>query len=353
MQWIWAFTVFTLTTTTAIKGEYIHLTRRLSYEIHPSAEVRDDTTVWVDRNDYILPSNEPIVPWDLDRIDQPVGLDGRFDLPVGYNGNQTDLYIVDTGVQANDSTFHPGQVLEGYSAFNDSAANEDCQGHGTQVASVAAGMVFGIAHQATIVPVKMMNCRGLGRVADFVDAVNWMRDRIRANPQRKHVINLSFQLNVLNVVVNRLIDELTMEGALVIVAAGNGHGQDACGVSPSSALSAIAVGATTMDDIPTEFSNNGTCVRVWAPGKDVVTTLGLVSGTSMSSAIVSGVVACLWSLRVQLTTGQMSHLLLNRFVVRLPLPFIQLVGQTDPPVNVQTRRPTSWPGRRTKRTRGL
>ena len=167
------------------------------------------------------------------------------------------------------------------------------------------------------------------------------------------MINLSFQLNVLNVVVNRLIDELTMEGALVIVAAGNGHGQDACGVSPSSALSAIAVGATTMDDIPTEFSNNGTCVRVWAPGKDVVTTLGLVSGTSMSSAIVSGVVACLWSLRVQLTTGQMSHLLLNRFVVRLPLPFIQLVGQTDPPVNVQTRRPTSWPGRRTKRTRGL
>jgi len=81
------------------------------------------------------------------------------------------------------------------------------------------------------------------------------------------------------------------------VAAGNSNA-NACNSSPARAAAAITVGATTTTDARASFSNFGTCVDIFAPGQGITsswstsdTATNTISGTSMASPHVAGVVA--------------------------------------------------------------
>jgi cerevisin len=91
-------------------------------------------------------------------------------------------------------------------------------------------------------------------------------------------------------------------GLNFVVAAGNDN-RDACNYSPAAAENAITVGASTIDDERAWFSNVGPCVDVFAPGKDILsawigsrTSTNTISGTSMASPHVAGLVAYFLSL---------------------------------------------------------
>ena len=80
----------------------------------------------------------------------------------------------------------------------------------------------------------------------------------------------------------------------VVAAAGNNNGGSACAYSPSSAPSALVVGASTSTDALATFSNVGPCVFTFAPGADIVsawptsnTDEATMSGTSMAAPHVS------------------------------------------------------------------
>ena len=53
----------------------------------------------------------------------------------------------------------------------------------------------------------------------------------------------------------------------MVTSAGNSYGASACSQSPASAADAIAVGATTNTDSLSSFSNVGSCVNTFAPGR--------------------------------------------------------------------------------------
>lgn len=84
--------------------------------------------------------------------------------------------------------------------------------------------------------------------------------------------------------------------------------QDACKYSPAASKKAITVGASTLGDERAYFSNYGSCVDVFAPGLNILSTytgsrtaIATLSGTSMASPHVAGLTAYLLSIYPSVT----------------------------------------------------
>ncbi|MGA0147976.1 MAG: S8 family serine peptidase, partial [Ilumatobacteraceae bacterium] len=109
------------------------------------------------------------------------------------------------------------------------------------------------------------------------------------------------------------VASLVAAGVTVVVAAGNSN-TDACTTSPARAASAITVAATTTTDSRASYSNYGSCVDVFAPGSNVISTVpgggtATYSGTSMAAPHVAGAAAVMLSLRDYTPSALSSYLL--------------------------------------------
>jgi subtilisin family serine protease len=189
------------------------------------------------------------------------------------------LYVVDTCVNMNhvefanasvDNVCQSTRVVPGYSTFQpDQKGMNDPNGHGTLVASVAAGLQYGVAKDAQIIPVQALDHNGDARVSDIIRALAWTIEDIRRFGRSRSVVNMSFGAPRSRT-LNNLVDQAVAEGIMMVAAAGNAHfivnyviyiysgneGTSACLESPSSS-SAIAVGATDRKDSVASFSNTG------------------------------------------------------------------------------------------------
>jgi len=228
--------------------------------------------------------------WGLDRLDDVDSvLDGTFVSTVGGEG--VEIFVVDTGV---DGT-HPelaGRVGEGLDLVQDGNTAADCNGHGTLVASLAAGETVGAARLANVRPIRALDCEGSGWSSDVAAAVDWAREHATGPA----VINLSVG-GAPSKVLDEAIGRAVADGLVVVVAAGNSGG-NACDSSPGRSRAALTVGASTDRDTVAAFSDVGECVNMYAPGLEVLgATAGeedgysRASGTSASAPLVAGLAA--------------------------------------------------------------
>jgi subtilisin family serine protease len=155
--------------------------------------------------------------WHLDRIDQiSADLDGRYDRRNAGAG--VVVYVMDTGVMAVHDEFegaHGGtRVVAGYDATksltignsrcrSDNKALDPCYSdfqelvaasHGTSVASLVAGRNVGVAPQASIVSIRVMNERGLATTRTYLDGLDAIIRHASAptTPQfRTAIVNIS------------------------------------------------------------------------------------------------------------------------------------------------------------------
>ncbi|MFE4174561.1 S8 family peptidase [Streptomyces sp. NPDC056909] len=228
--------------------------------------------------------------WGLDRIDQrKLPLDNDF--TVTGTGSGVTAYIVDTGIETAHSEFG-GRATVGFDAIGDGRVGQDCNGHGTHVAGTTGGATYGVARSASLVAVRVLNCQGKGDWAGVIAGFDW----VAANARQPAVLNASIGGSS-SAAVDSAVNAVTATGVLPVVAAGN-ESQDACGVSPAGATSALAVGATDNQDGEARFSNYGRCLTTYAPGVAIVSAkLGggssTLNGTSMASPHVAGVAALL------------------------------------------------------------
>jgi subtilisin family serine protease len=234
----------------------------------------------------------PTTVWGLDRIDQrALPLNNQFSR--AYTGSGVTAYIIDTGVLSTHTEFG-GRVLSGFTSISDSNGTEDCNGHGTHVAGTVGGSNYGVAPGVAIVPVRVLDCSGSGSTSGVIAGIDWViANHVAGTPA---VANMSLgggRSSALDIAVRSAV----ADGVVFVVAAGNSTA-NACQSSPAGEPLAITVGSTTSADARSSFSNYGSCVDVFAPGSSITsawytstTASNTISGTSMASPHVAGVVA--------------------------------------------------------------
>jgi subtilisin family serine protease len=251
-------------------------------------------------------------PWNLDRLDQPTGTDGRYRYPTSA-GTAVRVYVVDTGLRADHAQL-AGRVLPGHSTISGQPADQDCSGHGTHVAGTVAGTTHGVAKQALVVPVRVFECTsGETTTTAVVGALDWI---IAQHPTgTPGVVNMSLGASK-HSGVNAAVATAVSSGLFVAVAAGNAA-KDACTTSPASAPTAFTVAASTKSDARAAFSNTGPCVDAFGPGQGIVsagiespTDLATSSGTSMAAPHVAGLAAMHLALLPTATPAEVTQALL-------------------------------------------
>lgn len=238
-------------------------------------------------------------PYGLDRIDQR-------NLPLGgsYNYNATGAgttaYVIDSGIRVTHADFG-GRASHGYDFVDGDADASDCDGHGTHVAGTVGGSTYGVAKDASLVAVRVLDCNGDGVGSDIIAGVDWVTAQHTSG--EKDVANMSLGTTLgTSSTIDAVVRNSIADGTTYAIAAGNGNAvgiaDDACNTSPSRVAEAITVSATDSSDRKASFANYGTCVDIFAPGVSVQsawmtgdTATNSISGTSMASPHVAGAAA--------------------------------------------------------------
>lgn len=78
-----------------------------------------------------------------------------------FSGNNVTVYVIDTGINVNHADLHPDRVRWGTTVPKNDQ-NDDGHGHGTHVSGIIAGQTFGVAKNALLVAVKVLDSQGMG-----------------------------------------------------------------------------------------------------------------------------------------------------------------------------------------------
>ncbi|WLQ36997.1 S8 family serine peptidase [Streptomyces castrisilvae] len=234
-------------------------------------------------------SNPP--SWGLDRIDQTeTAGDNAYTYPDSA-GEGVTAYVIDTGVRITHEEFE-GRASYGYDAVDDDDVADDGYGHGTHVAGTIAGATYGVAKNAKIVAVRVLDDSGSGTTEQVIAGIDW----VTANHEGPSVANMSLGGGV-DEALDAAVQESIASGVTYGVAAGN-ESADASTSSPARVPEAITVASSTVDDEQSYFSNYGSLVDLYAPGSDITsawndsdTGTDTISGTSMATPHVVGAAA--------------------------------------------------------------
>ncbi len=263
---------------------------------------------------------ENAAPWGLARISHRHGLSlGTYNkyLYTTEGGEGVDAYIIDTGTNIDHVDFE-GRASWGKTIpANDE--DRDGNGHGTHCSGTVAGKKYGVAKKAHVHAVKVLKSNGSGTMADVVKGVEWaaVRHKQQVDAAKKGKGRKGFKGSVANmslgggksVTLDRAVNAAVDLGLHFAVAAGNDNA-DSCNYSPAGAEKAVTVGASTLMDTRAYFSNFGKCNDIFAPGLNIRSTwigsdtaTNTISGTSMASPHIAGLLAYFLSLQPAKDSG--------------------------------------------------
>lgn len=256
----------------------------------------DERVEYVEQAQTFYAIGEQVSPpnWGDDRIDQrDLPLDQRYAYPDSA-GEGVNVYIVDTGIRSTHSEF-TGRIRPGYDAVTAGGSAQDCNGHGTHVAGTAAGSTYGVAKKATVYPVRVLNCQGSGSSADIIEAIEWLTENAVKPATANYSIGCSTACS--SPATDQAVKNLVASGVTWVQAAGNSN-DDACRYSPQLVPEGITVGNSTRTDGKAASSSWGSCLDVWAPGTDILSSwytgddvTRSATGTSMASPHTTGATA--------------------------------------------------------------
>jgi aqualysin 1 len=254
--------------------------------------IENDPRVNYVEQDGVVSAVDQVLPWGIDRIDADLSSTAAGD----HTGSvdKVNAYIIDTGIDQS----HPDlNVVNHVNPSGAGGGNKDCNGHGTHVAGTVAAIdniqdVVGVAPDAPLTGVKVLGCSGSGSWSGVIKGIDWVTN----NATKPAVANMSLGGGA-NKAVDDAVRKSAASGIFYSIAAGN-DGANACTHSPARAGAGTnngiaTVAATNSSDKEASWSNYGSCVDIWAPGVNILSTkkgggTTTMNGTSMATPHVAG-----------------------------------------------------------------
>lgn len=216
-------------------------------------------------------------------------------------GKGMTIAILDTGCDVT----HPDlkdRIIGGRNFTDDDNGSpdvfKDYNGHGTHVAGTMAASenhagVIGVAPEANLFIIKVLDKNGSGHYEWIINGINF------AIEQKVDIISMSLGGPEDVPELHQAIQKAVENNILVVCAAGNeGDGQDSTDELgyPGSYNEVISVGAINLQRHSSEFTNSNNEVDLVAPGEEILSTFkdgkyAKLSGTSMATPHVSGALA--------------------------------------------------------------
>ena len=208
-------------------------------------------------------------------------------------GQGIKVAVLDTGIEES----HP-ELRDAIDQSRDFTRSPfgpaDRAGHGTHVAGTIAARkndlgVVGVAPECRLLIGKVLGDDGSGTSASVAAGIDWASDA------GAHVISMSLGSPVSSSDIYAAILRAVQQGRFVICAAGN-DGRPNSVNYPGRWNETVAVGAVNANGELSRFSSQGDELDICAPGENVLSTYiggayAKLSGTSMATPFVSGVVA--------------------------------------------------------------
>lgn len=264
----------------------------------------------------------------MDRVSKIIHLDWAHKR--GIYGRGVGVAVVDTGIAPHpDFIYRKNRITAFCDIIRGYPECYDDSGHGTHVSGILAGCgrassgrYTGVAPEASLIGVKVLNRKGNGSIADVLEGLGWVME----NKEK-------YGIRILNISVGTAIDKDFSEdsllvkgverlwdaGVVVVAAAGNNGPSPQSIGSPGNSRKVITVGASD-DDVLVEMDGNKIkdyssrgptkeCIKkpdIVVPGSNIVSCSSkggytVKSGTSMATPVVSGAVALLLSCYPELT----------------------------------------------------
>ena len=296
---------------------------------------------------------------DVSKLKTPyteaLGLPQLWNGSIGATGQGITVAVLDSGANVKHPALTTG-VTSVVTNGDSIRANDvtDANGHGTHVAGIITGFdpgkgYIGVAPNSKVIALKIANRFGVCSEGDLIDGLQWVyNNRIAHNIK---VVNLSISgaapNSYLTSPLSACVEQLWMAGVTVVVAAGNRGASGSTRqtwYAPGNDPFVITVGAiddnntaSLGDDSIAPYSSRGATQDsfykpdVMAPGRKIAAPLSgpkvviarqhptqivdekyiRLSGTSMATPVIVGVVALLLEKYPTLTPNQIKWLLVN------------------------------------------
>jgi thermitase len=235
------------------------------------------------------------------------GADSKLESAWGITkGNGVKIAVLDTGIDMS----HPDLASKvSAQKILITSSIDDQFGHGTHVAGIVAAVtnnsqgIAGACPDCTMIIGKVLDDSGNGPYSVIAQGITWAAD------SGAKVINMSLGGYSADNTLAEAAAYAWDKGSIIVAAAGNDNTTNK--FYPGANANVVTVAATDNKDRKASFSNYGDWVEVTAAGVNIYSTLpthsyvlqnkgialnyDYLSGTSMASPLVSGVVGLLWS----------------------------------------------------------